>query len=52
MSNLIIVDDFFEDPDFYREYALNLTYRAPARDEDWRGFRSYDYTENLSLIHI
>ena len=51
MRNLIIVDDFFEDPDFYREYALNLTYRAPARDEDWRGFRSYDYTENhLKLI--
>lgn len=41
-----VVDDFYEDPDYIRQYALSLDY-TPSNTGDWPGFR----TEPLSNIN-
>jgi len=45
----IIIDNFFEDPDSIRNYALNLEYRSPNRNnhEYWLGYRSFAHCREL-----
>jgi len=43
---LTIIDDFYKDPDYIREYALSLDY-TPSTNGDWPGLR----TEPLANIN-
>ena len=51
MRSVIVVDDFYDDPDAIRDLALTLPYqkkpgatypgREAASDHDWRGVREH-----------
>jgi len=43
----IIVDNFFEDPDSIRDYALSLEYRSPD-NEGWLGYRCFTTDQTFS----
>lgn len=41
-DSVILIDDYFEDIDRVRHYALNVSsYRAPDSHERWKGYRSH-----------
>ena len=42
-----VIDNFFDNPDEIRNYALNLEYRPP-NNEGWLGYRCFTINENLS----
>ena len=42
-----VIDNFFDNPDEIRDYALNLEYRPP-NNEGWLGYRCFTVNENLS----
>ena len=40
---MIIIDNYFEDPSIYREYALSRKdYEGPGLEDGWRGYRSQE----------
>ena len=53
MNNPIIVDNFYEDPDSIRNYALSLKYNQPKDfTEDnvgWLGYRCFTRSDSFAL---
>lgn len=49
----IVVDNFFDDPDSIRNYALSLEYRPRNSDDGWLGYRCFttDETFSKTLTH-
>jgi hypothetical protein len=45
----IVVDNFFEDPNSVRDYALSLEYRQP-NNEGWLGYRCFNRDETFAKI--
>ena len=46
-----IVDNFFQDPNSIRQYALELDYRPESKDSDYPGLRSRRFDQiNLDLF--
>lgn len=37
---ITIIDNFFDDPDLIRDYAMTVNYQSPSENDGWRGFRS------------
>jgi len=44
-----VIDNFFEDPESIRNYALKVDYRGPSKTDGWRGFRSNILDCNISI---
>lgn len=42
-----VIDNFFDDPDLIRDYAMTVNYEGPKENDGWRGFRSEQL--NLSI---
>ena len=42
---ITVIDNFFDDPDLIRDYAMTVNYQSPSENDGWRGFRSeqFDY---------
>jgi len=46
--NPITVDNFFENPDEIRSYALSLNYReSQGLSDGWLGYRSFDHSQDF-----
>lgn len=46
---IYVVDNFFENPDKIRKYAMSVNYNTPDENDGWRGFRSNELTINNSI---
>jgi hypothetical protein len=44
-----VIDNFFEDPESIRNYALKANYRSPGQYDWWKGFRSNILDRNVSI---
>jgi hypothetical protein len=45
--NYTLIDDFFEDVDDIRKYALSLKYIKSTNDTGWKGFRTQLFDNNI-----
>jgi hypothetical protein len=43
------IDNFFDDPESIRNYALKANYRTPSETDGWRGFRSDILDPSVSI---
>ena len=47
---MIIIDNYFDDPSMYREYALSREdYMSPGPTDGWRGYRSRELSKENEL---
>jgi hypothetical protein len=44
---ITVIDNFFDDPDLIRNYAMTVDYRSPRQNDGWRGFRSNQLNANI-----
>lgn len=44
-----VIDDFFDDPDLIRDYAMTVKYETPTKLDNWKGFRTNYLTTNTSI---
>jgi len=47
MNYPIIIDNFFDNVDDIRSYALKLNYVQPSTNDGWRGYRCLDQDQNI-----
>jgi hypothetical protein len=50
---ILIIDDFLDDPNSIREQAISLNYSTPQTETGWRGYRCLEETElSLKLVNL